>query len=99
MNLHLLANSFFLLRNNRVLSKGSVSHFSLAYLTFQRMEDLYIVEGTHKTCEQTAYRCTGNMGLKLASFFLGPHLWHMEFPRLEVESDAAAHGNSRSLTH
>ena len=37
--------------------------------------------------------------------FLGPHLRHMEVPRLEVESElqlpayATAHGNAGSLTH
>ena len=38
-------------------------------------------------------------------FFLGPHPWHVEVPRLGVESElqlptyTTAHGNVRSLTH
>ena len=35
-------------------------------------------------------------------FFLGMHLWHMEVPRLEAESElqlTTAHSNARSLTH
>ena len=38
-------------------------------------------------------------------FFLGPHQWHMEVPRLGVElelklpASTAPHGNTRSLTH
>ena len=37
--------------------------------------------------------------------FLGPHLWHMEVPRLGAESElqllayTTAHGNARCLTH
>ena len=39
------------------------------------------------------------------NFFLGLQVWHMEVPRLEVESElqlldyATAHGNTGTLTH
>ena len=32
-------------------------------------------------------------------FFLGPHMWHMDFPRLGVKSELHSHSNIGSKLH